>query len=442
MPFTSISFIFVFLPLSIVLFYAVPRAARSSVLLLTSLLYYTLLDPTNLPLMLISISYDYLMAALILHAKRDISQRKLPMIACVVKNIALIVVFGLQQSIFHIAMPMGLLVYSLTSMGYVIDVYRGDESFEKNWIRYALFCSFFGKIHVGPLVQYGDMKQQLLRHRPSVESISGGLPLFIRGLAKQVILAGNAAEMLAKLQSIPAESVTVVSSWLLILGHIFQLYFTLSGYCDMARGLAQLYSLQLPKSYNHPFQSRTVSGFFDRFNCTVTQYTNRYVYIMLGADTGGRLSDILNTFLTAMLLGLWFGIDMNYIFWGCYFAGLILFERYVLLKHLKKLPVIFLRMYTFAAVSLSFTIFFADSLSQAGQWLSIMFGFSGKEWINGYANYILESNLPIILISFFCLTSVGDIMRRYFSKRFPQLSSGGSVIWNLGLLMVTAALIL
>ncbi len=442
MPFHTLSFVFAFLPLSILLFYGAPAKARTPILLLISLLFYTLLDPTNLPMMLLSISYDYLMAWLILRAKRDISLRKLPLIACVVKNLAMIVVFGLQQSIFHIAMPLGLLVYSLTSMGYVIDVYRGDEPFEKNWFRFALFCTFFGKIHTGPLVQYGDMKQQFAQHKPSLSAISSGLPLFLCGLAKQVILAGSAGEMLEKLQLIPADSVTVVSTWLLILGSIFRLYFSLSGYCDMARGLARIYSLRLPQSYHYPFQSRTVSDFFDRFNITVTQYTNRYVYIMLGADSGGRLSAALNTFLTAMLLGLWFGIDLNYLLWGCYFAIFILLERYVLLKQLLKLPVIFLRAYTFVVVSLSFTIFFADSLSQTAQWLSTMFGFGGKELINGYASYILRSNLPILLLSFFCLTSMSNIIGRSLRSRFPRLSQGGSVLWNMALLLVTVAAML
>ncbi len=442
MPFTTISFTFVFLPLSLLFYYLAPRVLRTPVLLLISLLFYTLLDPTNLALMLLSISYDYLMAWLILRAKRDISLRKLPMIACVVKNLAMIVVFGLQQSIFHINMPLGLLVYSLTSMGYVIDVYRGDQPFEKNWFRFALFCCFFGKIHVGPLVQYGDMKQQLTEQKLSLPALSSGLPLFLSGLAKQVILAEGAGDMLEKLQSIPAESVTVVSTWLLILGYIFRMYFQLSGYCDMARGLAQLYSFRLPQSYYYPFQSRTVSDFFDRFNSTVTQYTNRYVYIMLGADSGGRLSDVLNTFLTAMLLGLWFGIDMNYLLWGCYFALFILLERYFLLKHLLKLPVIFLRAYTFAAVSLSFTIFHADSLKQAGEWLKIMFGFSGREWINGYASYILSANLPLLVLSFFCLTSLSSILARQFGARFPILSKAGALSWNSFLLLLIVAFIL
>ncbi len=442
MPFTTLSFVFFFLPLSILLFYGAPRGARTPVLLLISLSFYTLLDPTNLLLMLLSISYDYLMAFLILKARRDLSLRKLPMIACILKNLALILVFGLQESIFHIEMPLGMMVYVLTSMGYVIDVYRGDEPFESNWFNFALFCTFFGKITIGPLVQYSDMRQDILYRKPSLSAISSGLPLFVNGLAKQVILAASAGEMYQQLLSIPQESLSVVSVWLLVLSYTFRLYFTLSGYCDMARGLAQIFMLRLPENFHYPFQSRTVSDFFNRFNITVTQYANRYVYVMLGADNNGVLPTALNTLLTAMLLGLWFGIELNYVVWGCYFACLMLLERYWLLRWLTKIPVIFTRIYTFAVVSLSFTIFAADSLGEAWFYFTTMFGFGGRAWMDGYASYILAGNWPLLLISMFCLTSVGNSIIRHFHRQHPTLSDVGTVLWNIGLLSTTVSLML
>ena len=442
MAFTTLSFVFVFLPLSILLFYAAPKPLKTAVLLLVSLLFYTMLDPTNLLLMLLSITYDYLMAFLILKAKKDVSMRKLPMMACVLKNLALVLVFGLQQEIFHIAMPLGLMVYSLTSMGYVIDVYRGDEPFEKNWLNFALFCTFFGKIVVGPLVQYGDMRQDILQRKPSLTSVGNGLILFVSGLAKQVVLVGSAEEIIGMLQVIPQESMSIVSTWLLVLSFTFKLYFTLSGYCDMARGLAQIFSMRLPESYHYPFQSRTVSDFFNRFNITVTQYTNRYVYVILGGDTNGYLSTALNTLLTAMLLGLWFGIRLNYVIWGCYFAVLMLLERWFLMKIIVHVPVLFTRIYTFTMVLLSFTIFASDSLSQTWFWLNNMFGFGNSQWIDGYASYILSGNLVVILLSFFFLTSLGSLILRELKKRSPLLHDTGRVLYNVGILALSVSLML
>ena len=442
MAFTTLSFIFGFLPLSILVFYAAPKCLKTPILLLVSLAFYIMMDPTNLLLMLLSITYDYLMAFLILKAKKDVSMRKLPMIACVLKNMALILVFGLQQEIFHIAMPLGLLVYSLTSMGYVIDVYRGDEPFEKNWFNFALFCTFFGKIIVGPIVQYGDMRKDILDRKPSLTAISNGLVLFVSGLAKQVILAGTAAEMYEMLQKIPQSSMSIVSTWLLVLSFTFRLYFTLTGYCDMARGLAQIFSMRLPESYHYPFQSRTVSDFFNRFNITVTQYTNRYVYVILGGDTNGNLSTILNTLLTAMLLGLWFGIRLNYVLWGCYFAVLMLLERWIILKALVHLPVLFTRIYTFAMVLLSFTIFASDSFSQTCFWLKNMFGFGNSQWIDGYASYILSGNVLILILSFLFLTSVASQLLRALKKRSHLLHDSVTVLYNVGLLALSVMLLL
>lgn len=364
------------------------------------------------------------------------------MIACVVKNLLLIAVLGLQQAAFGIAAPTGLLIYTLTSMGYVIDVYRGDEPFEKNWFRFALFCTFFGKIICGPIVQYGDMRQQLVERKPSLSAISNGLILFVSGLAKQVILAGNAQEMYQKLMTIPQESLSIVSVWLIVLSFTFSLYFTLSGYCDMARGLAQIYSMRLPENFHYPFQSRTVSDFFNRFNITVTQFFNRYVYVMLGGDSNGTLSTAVNISLTAMLLGLWFGFRVNYLLWGCWFALLILLERWFFMKVLVHIPVFFSRVYTFILVLLSFTIFASDSLQQTWFYMKTMFGFGAEQISNGYSNYILSCNWPLVLLCFFFMTSVGNLLSRGIKKRYPLLHAVGSGSFYVGLLAVSVSLLL
>lgn len=442
MAFTTITFIFAFLPLSILLFYAAPQKLKTPSLLAISLLFYTMMDPTNLILLLLSITYDYLMAFLILEAKKDVSMRKLPMIACVVKNLALMLVLGLQKELYGIAAPMGLMVYSLTSMGYVIDVYRGDEPFEKNWFNFALFCTFFGKMIAGPIVQYGDMKQDIIQRKPSLSAISNGLILFVSGLAKQIILSGNARDMYEMLMKIPQESLSIVSVWLIVLSFTFDLYFTLSGYWDMARGLAQIFSMRLPESYHYPFQSRTVSDFFNRFNITVTQFTNRYVYVILGGDTNGTISTMLNTLLTAMLLGLWFGIRLNYVVWGCWFALWMLLERWFLIRILVHIPVLFTRIYTFIIVLLSFAVFASGSLSQAWFYLKTMFGFGNSQWFDGYASYVLSGNIPLLLCCLFLMTSIGSRLLRELRKRYPLILDAGTVVFHVGLLAVSVSLLL
>ncbi|MBQ8598743.1 MAG: hypothetical protein IJ411_01305 [Oscillospiraceae bacterium] len=235
---------------------------------------------------------------------------------------------------------------------------------------------------------------------------------------------------------------SIVSVWLSVLSFTFDLYFTLSGYCDIARGLAQIFSMRLPESYHFPFQSRTVSDFFNRFNITVTQFTNRYVYVILGGDTNGTISTMLNTLLTAMLLGLWFGIRLNYVVWGCWFAVLMLLERWFLMKILVHIPVLFTRIYTFVLVLLSFTIFASDSLSQAWFFMKTMFGFGNRQWLDAYASYVLSGNIPLLLCCLFFMTSIGSLLLRELRKRYPLIHDAGTVVFNVGLLAVSVSLLL
>ncbi len=442
MGFATLSFVFAFLPVSILLFYISPKKWKTPVLLAISLLFYITLDPTNLVMMLVSITYDYLMAHLILAAKKDVRLRKIPLMACVVKNLLLIVVFGVQYQMTKIGVPLGLMVYTMTSMGYVIDVYRGDEPLESNWLNFALFCTFFGKIFYGPIVQYSVMRQDIVDRKPSLSGISTGLIVFTTGLAKQVILAQGALGVYRQITKIPYSEYSVAAVWVLVISFSFTMYFTLSGYSDMAQGLAQIFSMQLPESYRYPLQSRTVSGFFNRFNITVTQYINRYVYVFLGGDQGGFLSHALNTLLTAMLLGLWFGIRLNYLMWGVYFALFMLLEKYFLMKYLKKIPVLFNRMYTFAIVVMSFTIFSGSSLGYTCYYLRAMFQFKTRDLLDGRTAYILNSNSLVLALCFLGLTSLWEKASQWLQKKYPALSAGLSGVFHIGLLTVTVALML
>lgn len=442
MLFTSLSFVFAFLPISILLFYASPKHLKTPMLLMISLLFYTMLDPANLLLMLLSITYDYLMAWLILQVKRDVSLRKFLLGSCILKNIALIVVFGLQFQLTKTPPPLGLMVYTLTSMGYVIDVYWGDARFEKNWMNYALFCTFYGKIFMGPLVQYSDLQKQMVDRRPSLSAISTGIVTFVGGLAKHVILAQGANKVYHLIEGIPQENLSVLSVWFLVLSFTFSLYFFLSGFCDMAQGLALIYSMTLPENYHYPFQSRTVSDFFNRFNITVTQYINRYVYIMLGGHSNGTASTVLNTLLTAMLLGLWFGIRLNYLMWGCYFALLILLEQFFLNKYLIRMPPFLTRIYTFALVMLSFTIFAGNTLGDSLFYLKTMFGLGGRPFFDGRIAYILSSNYLVLLLCLILLTSLGNMAAKAIRKKHPLFSSVGSVLFNVGVLLLSVSMML
>lgn len=441
MTFTSLTFLLLFLPAGVLLYRICPPRGRLAVLAGVSLAFYALGDWGSLGLLLASLLFDYLLCALIVRAKGDLGQRRLLLGACVGKNLLLILLFGISLQLSGERMPLGLLVYTTTSLGYVIDVYRGDERFERNPLGFVVLCAFFGKLYAGPIVQYADLRENLGR-RPTLEQLGSGLMLFVSGLAKHVILVGGLTKVYSLTSAIPEGQASVLSCWVLILSYTFSLYYSLSGYSDMAQGLARMFGLELPANFLYPFQCRTVSDFFNRFNITVTQYIQRYVYLFLGGDTHGRLSTVVNTLLTTMLMGLWFGIRLNLLVWGVYFACFMLLERLWLLRYLERLPPVVDRCYTFLVSVLSFTIFAGSSLGQTGRYLRWMFGLGGLPAANSQITYILSSNYLAIALSFFFATSLTQMGERLVRSRSPVAADVLSVGCNLGLLLLSVAFML
>lgn len=438
----SLTFLFLFLPISIFIFYASPKRMKNGVLLVISLVFILLNDITSLALIIGSVVFDYIVSYSIVKAKGNIKNRKLLMSICLIKNIGLILGWGVAAELYNVRLPLGMIIYTTTSLGYIIDVYRGDEPFEPNIINFALFCSFFGKLYAGPIVQYSDIRESIKNNKITLNSLSDGIITFIGGLAKYVILAGGIGKVYALTKDIPDTNTSVLSYWILIISFTFVIYFSLSGYCEMAQGLAQIFGMTLPDNFNYPFQSRTVWDFFDRFNITVTKFIERYVYFYLGGDTNGTIPTILNTLLTTMLMGLWFGVNLNYIFWGIYFTCFILLEKFFLLKYLKKFPPIFDRVYTFAAVMFSFTIFAGNSLTETAGYFSSMFGLSGLPIINSQITYIISSNYLVIILCFLFATSLFYSLSKTIRQWRPVFSDVLSAAWNIAMLVITTAFLL
>ena len=417
----TLSFSFLFLPALFLLFSALPEKYRNVLLAAASLLFYALADYKHLPLMFCSVLFDYLVCAKMVRSSGEMKGRKILFWTSVVKNIGLILIMMTLMELYKISLPLGLLVYTTTSMGYVIDVYNGDEQFDGSFVNYLVFSSFFAKLYAGPIVRYSDLKNQWENRDLSAKRIWQACRLYLGGLGKIVLLARGNIEIQTAIQQIPQQDTSVLSVWLLIITSTFALYYTLTGYGDMARGLGNFFGMDFPENFHHPFQSRTVSDFFNRFNITVTQFINRYVYVFLGADTNGVLPTAVNTLLTTMLMGLWFGIRLNYLVWGIYFTGFILLEKYFLMKYLKKIPPIFDRIYTFIVVMFSFTIFSGRSLSVTGDYIAGMFGMSGLPLYNNYISYILSSNYLTVILSFFFATGLTGMMEQFIRSKLPWL---------------------
>lgn len=418
----TLTFSFLFLPAVMLCFYACPPKYQNTVLAIASLLFYVGNDWQNLPLMLASLIMDYLVCARMVRSAGGQRGRRVVFWLSVVKNMGLIVGAMALQQLDWGTMPLGLMIYTMTSMGYVIDVYNGDEPFDGNLVDYLLFASFWGKLYAGPIVQYSELKKEWQKRDLSVSRLEQGIQQYIGGLARLVILARGSVAVQTAIQEIPQGEETVLSVWLLIISSTFALYYTLTGYCSMAQGLAAFFGMDLPENFHHPFQSRTVSDFFNRFNITITRFINRYVYVFLGADTNGVLPTIVNTLLITMLMGLWFGLRLNCLVWGIYFTVFILLEKYFLMQYLEKMPPIIDRIYTFIVVMFSFSILSGSSLRMTGTYLSSMFGLGGLPFANNRIAYILSSNYLVILLCFFFATSLTELLGNFVRNRLPRLA--------------------
>lgn len=418
----TLTFSFLFLPAVLLCFYLGPARWRNGVLVAASLLFYLCNAPEWLPMMLVSLLLDYLVCAKLVRSTVQMRGRRLVFWLSIIKNLLLMVLSLAMVELFALPLPLGVMVYTTTSMGYVIDVYNGDEYFDGKLVDFLMVTTFFGKLPAGPVVQYSDLKKQWQQREIGMDTLKQGMRLYIGGFAKLVILAQGNLAVKQSIEQMENASGTVLSVWILIITTTFGLYYTLTGYCDMARGLGCFFGLRFPENFHYPFQSRTVSDFFNRFNITVTQFINRYVYVFLGGDSNGVLSTIVNTLLTTMLMGLWFGIRLNTLMWGIYFAAFILLERYFLMRFLEKMPPIVDRIYTFIVVMFSFTIFSGSSLRVTAYYIKSMFGLNHLPFANSAVSYILTTNYLLLLCSFFCATSLSSLVGKFVHNKLPRLA--------------------
>ncbi len=405
------------------------------------------LIPLNLLIMLACVYSDYLLARPIYLYGKGRPQARAALYFCAVKNILLFVALSSVSQLGLMAMPVGVAIYAFTSLGYLIDLYNGEADLITSVYDYGLFCCFFGKIYVGPVVSCNDFITQLHRpSRPSLTRMGGGFVWIIHGLAKKFILADSILVLSGQLKAIDYTEKTVFSVWLLLVCYIFAAYFTLSGYSDMARGVGALLGLDLPENFHYPLQADSVTDFFSRFNISAYRFVRKYVYGALGAEDNGPLATTLNIMLITMLMGLWYGVSVNFLVWGASLGLVIVLETVFGERFLHRVPLLLRRLYTFVCIVISFVWFSTQNLSQAFFYLQTMFGLERASYdlfppslIDEYSLYLASSNwLLLLLCAFFCTSLTSRTARRLGSRR-PLAAGFLSVLSNLLLLAVVLA---
>ena len=438
----SLTFIFIFLPMALTLYYITPNKFKTHILTVISLIYYVLVSVKGLPYILLSIFFDYFCAIYLSRNHSTYIMRKIAVTADIIKNLVVLLYFSIEfQKIGYFSL-FGIIYTSFMGMGYVIDVYKYEYQADKNIFRFLSIMMFFPSLYFGPLVKYSLIKPQLTKIKPSLSSISKGIILFISGFSKKIIIADTMVKMYENMLSIPFHNLSVLSAWLLMISFAFSLYFTLSAYFDIAKGIGLMFSFELPSGFFYPFQARSLDDFFARFNITVNEYVRNYVYIQLGGKSNGTISAMFNILLVSMLIGVWYGFRLNCLLWGIYFGILIILEQYLYPNFWKNIPIFLQRTITFCATMMSFSIMLGTNIEDTGIYLKTMFGFGEVALYDTYSLYMLTSNFVVLILSFLICTSIWHRISRYLSKKMPVCWEVFSVIFNIGILICACSLII
>lgn len=365
MLFSSLSFIFRFLPIFLVIYYIVPMKYKNAILLIGSICFYTFLDINNLVLIIVSTSVNCLLGVLIYRAKQANRKGKIPFCIGIIYNVSILLGFKYflcqMNQISHL--PLGISFYTFTSLSFLIDTYKERYDIDTNKSNILTYLWMFPQLISGPIVRYGDLSQQLEDRSLTVARFESGLRLFIIGLGYKVIIANPLASLWNEIQVIGFSSISTTLAWMGVITYSLQLYFDFNGYSLMAIGIGEMLGFNLPVNFAHPYMSRSVSEFWHRWHITLGLWFRDYIYIPLGGNRKGKPRQFLNLFIVWILTGIWHGSELHFVMWGFFLFVLIALEKLCLQQYLRKFKVIS-RVYLLFVIGLSWMIFAIGDFNQ------------------------------------------------------------------------------
>lgn len=406
MLFTSISFLYYFLPLVLIVYFIVPKNYKNLVLLLFSLLFYFYGEPKYILLMLFEILVAYIGAILIDKYK----DKSILILTLFIPIILLVVfkytdffisninnIFNTNFKLLNIALPIGISFYTFQIISYVIDVYRGKVKVQKSFLKLATYVSLFPQLIAGPIVRYEVIEDELDNRTHSFENFALGTRRFIIGLAKKVLIANMLGELCTKFDLVNERSVALY--WIFAISYMLQIYFDFSAYSDMAIGLGKIFGFNFLENFNYPYISKSITEFWRRWHISLGSWFRDYVYIPLGGNRVNKIKFLRNILIVWLLTGIWHGASWNFIIWGLLFGILLIIEKLWLNKILDKLPNIIKRIYVLFIVMISFIIFNANTMNTAWHNIIGLFGINKEPFINTYTIYYIKSYLPILIVA-------------------------------------------
>ncbi len=438
----NLTFLYLLLPVSVVVCLLLPPRMRAYAVVALSAFCYASLEGERILLIAAVILANYLAARLLVRCEGAPRLRALAAAVSAGADLALFVLYGVLEQLYGLHVPLGLGVVCLTGAGYLADCYYGYVAAERSLVSFALAVGFFPRLYAGPLVYYGRLAPQLHRMRVSLDRVGRGGRVFVQGLAKKVILGDGIYQIYARLHEVHYYNAAILHVWMMVICLSLATFFLLSGFCDMARGLGMLFGIDLPENFRDPFRSISINDFFSRFNITVNRFMRKYVYTAFGTPQGGTLSGIFNILLLSILIGLWYGIRLNMVVWGLYFSALVLCEKFLLRRIAETVPPVLRWIGCTIAVQVSFVLFAGNTLKQSVDYLRVMFGLSGADFLSNEVLYLLNSNYLLLLVAIFCASGMGRIVAGFCRRVSPRLWELVAMLLTLLLLAVTTAFML
>lgn len=450
MVFSSIEFLFFFLPITLLLYFSAGKTGKNIVLLLCSLFFYAWGEFEYVLLMLCSIVVNWIVGKLIESAKITNKPAKLFLITGIVLNLApllffkylnffldninlaLISVGGNPFENTPIHLPIGISFYTFQAISYIVDVYRRDARAQKNPFDLALYIALFPQLIAGPIVRYSDIAKQIKDRQTRLIDFKEGSSRFIIGLSKKVLIANNMGIVADHIFSLPAETLPAHIAWLGIIAYTLQIYFDFSGYSDMAIGLGRMFGFRFLENFNYPYIAKSVQDFWRRWHISLSSWFRDYVYIPLGGNRHSRMRTYCNLIIVFVLCGVWHGASWNFVFWGAFHGMFLVFERLGLSKILARLPSLLQHTYTLLVVMIGWIFFRAETFPEALGYIAALFNFSAPDYLDAKLFHAVNLGFYIALLAGVIIAMpIYPVFKRWIDRSLflGESSSGNKVIY-------------
>lgn len=419
MVFSGLNFLFIFLPIVLILYYICPKKARNCLMMLASLVFYAWGEPVYVLIMIFATIFGYFIGRLIQYFldKKRKNMALLALIVSVVANLSVLGIYKYAGPYLGLALPIGISFFTFQIMSYTIDVYRGKVGCQRNLIDFGTYVTMFPQLIAGPIVRYETVEKQLHNRTITVEKMGDGIRRFVIGLGKKVLIANLCGTLWEYVISVPFEGRTLVFAWLGAIGFTFQIYFDFSGYSDMAIGLGKMFGFEYEENFNYPYIGKSITEFWHRWHISLSTWFKEYVYIPLGGNKKGKARQILNIMIVWGLTGIWHGASLNFLFWGLFFGVLLIAEK-LIKPHIKfKVPALLGHIYMLALVVFGWVLFAIEDFRLLWEYLQNMFGCSGI-WDAGNGYFVMKY-LVLLIIAAIGSTPAPKKVAQWLCKKLP-----------------------